>query len=698
MLLIHTLINHYKKSKPWLYTALALIPYLPIKVRKELVVVMQLGMMQESLPDAVNSHRPYLHKPHSLFGVYGTPLLGEDVVRIYEPVLNKRAVRSLIWMFARTLQEPSTHMQAQQITLDGFYKEFGASQSEFHPEQVKDYSPLHGLPSLRDLPEYICRDLQRIATSFANKLNRIGTLYPSVQRNKNISQESAVLYEQHVPNVRHVDVTTRDLEVLRARSHVVIQGACEMRKAWKFNDLKPRLYYCMGGRDYFLSRYFKKIAQTLMDSIPTTETKVRTFPEHYLSQDFENDYVVTWDFESFTTRLSELKYFLYNLSLALRDQAVHELRLFDYELGEVLVHPADLLDEYNDQINVQSPFSIHRIVHACMLACDPTVTYHQQNSGMLGVPGNIGFSTGLHGYHILEIFGRRGVGVGDDAKGVTRKNPVPDITQEIAQLGAIHPDKFGISNPGSYDPYRFLKRAFYRNVDGSFYKESLLVFPLAPLIDGEMSHRDYFGSLEPVKIRDKVIAQVGALLWSMKGDYELYEEDMEIIRIYLERTYSMLELPYSGCLPGFRNRYGGDTVVMKKAVPSIEFKLYDPRVIDWVDHLLRYTNQAEYLVPIPVHKGPLSWHTCGEEVLSYVNPIWSAFEDLGIVKTKPAVEKRLVLSETDKRDIKRAIGQRTRGVGSGVLVTFLEDIPDRFNSFFIDHSFSVNRYAISGDI
>lgn len=624
-------------------------------------------------------------------------LTGRDVRDIIEPVLWNKAARSLLWMFARTLPEPALLREGDDIRRQGFMKEFHASQSVFSDEQIRDYSPMFNYPSLRGLPEHIQTATSRIVPVFALKLNRLGPLYPQVQRKKNTSRESGILYSQHVPHADPRDVTTKDLEVLRAKEGITIGGACEMRSAWKFNDLKPRLYYCLGGRDYFLSRYFKKIAQCLMESIPTTEEKRRTHPERYLHQDFDNDYVVTWDFESFTTRLSELKYFLYYVSGALREQAVHDVTLFDYALGEVICHPADLLDEYNEKINVQAPFDISRVLGEDYFIMDPSTTYHQQNSGMLGVPGNIGLSTALHGLLTMEIFGPQGgVCVGDDAKGISRFHPADYAVHEISQIGSIHPSKFSISEPGDPNPYRFLKRAFYREYDGSFYRDPLMVFPLAPLVDGHMSHRDYFGDKSPEAIFNKVMNQVGALLWSVLNEFDYTEREMDIMALYLRQVYQRFKMRTSGALPGLTTLPDGTTVKLRVAVPSIEFHKYDPRVIDWVDHLLRTNVQAAYHVPTLVLKTPFSMPHVGDEVLSYNHPLWSAMEDLGYVKTADVFELKFVLAEEDKRAMKKVIGKIPKGYGKGKLVTVLEEIPDQYRSFFITDGFNVYRSAISG--
>jgi hypothetical protein len=588
-------------------------------------------------------------------------------------------------MFARTVPEPPDFVTGPQIREAGFYKEFRASQIVFEQDQVRDYSCLLDEPSLRSVPPAIARQARFVAIKFQKRLERLGILYPKVQRSKNVATESAILYTQmkHKPLA---EVKTVDLEVLYYETGVQIGGCCELRSAWRFNDLKPRLYYCQGGDQYFASRYVKHLAVALMEAIPTTERRRRTNPELYLHQEFDKDYVTVWDFESFTTNLSELKFFLFYIAEALKDLGDVELRLFDYREGIVLVKASDLLHQYNEDVNIQAPFSIHRIVDRYLYDEDGSITYRQQNSGMLGVAGNIGFSTALHGYAILEEVGPdNGVCVGDDAKSISRQHPGESIIPAMSELGLLHPDKCGIIEPYDYHPYRFLKRAFYREPDGSFYRDVLLNFPIAPYVDGHVSHRDVLPPSTPWEYHFKVAISVGGLLWSLLDHLEIPGTEIDIVYSFLSHCYQKLGLPPRGFLPGYSLTVDDERYKVSFACPSIQFDRYDPRVVDWIDFLIADQHQHTVLVQTLGYRSPVVLPVQGDVFYAVQDPFFSAMEDIGTLKCTKVVEEHFVLSEKSVAELKRWLKKGLRSYGEGPLCRYdtVKDIAPCHQFFFV---------------
>jgi len=51
------------------------------------------------------------------------------------------------------------------------------------------------------------------------------------------------------------ELTTLDLELMKMKTGIEVGGDCEMRMVWKYNELKPRFYYCQGGTAYWPSRF-----------------------------------------------------------------------------------------------------------------------------------------------------------------------------------------------------------------------------------------------------------------------------------------------------------------------------------------------------------------------------------------------------------------------------------------------------------
>lgn len=648
-----------------------------------LVPILHRRVIEEDVRELVQIGIPHLERHYGSYSY-------NDLVNILEPVVQFHSFRSIIWMFARTLPEPGWKQESKEIREEAFYKEFRASQNIWSHEQIRDYSNLLGEPSLRDVPESWSRAARGVAYNLYHRIRQDGIWYPKVQRTKNVSQSTAIIYNLYAGTTKPVGtVTTKDLEVLYGETGFMCGGECELRSAWKFNDLKPRLYYCQGGRDYFASRYIKRFTQLLMDSIPICETRRRSHPERYLEQDLELDYVTTWDFKSFTTTLSELKFFLYALTVALEEMQPDPVRLFDYRHGVIEASIVDLLHHYNTQVNIQSPFSIHRIIQKYGYDEDISILYHQQNSGMLGVAGNIGCSTACHAFAILETVGPdKGSCVGDDAKSISRRHPEYDIIPAMQELGDIHPLKFTISPPGDEGPFKYIKRAFYRQPDRSFYRDPLFNLPLAPYVDGHTSHRDIIPSGKPHDFSRKVAIAIGGCIWEMAQSYELDNYDMEVFRHFLSIVYKQMRFPEAGFLPGFTliDPHSSEAYVAQFALPSIQFSHYDPRQVDWLDYLCSHCVQPLYSLPVLGFYRPCIRPSVGEQIYAVKEKMWSAFEDMGYVALETMFEKKVILTAEGEMVMRRMIKKSLRAPGEGPLqrVTILKEIPSSFDSLFMD--------------
>lgn len=162
---------------------------------------------------------------------------------------------------------------------------------------------------------------RNLVNDFCFKLTKMGTIFPHVQRRKNMSRDTCrLLYEDGYRNGSEwYDFRTLDLELHKYRTGREINGDCEMRTVWRFNELKPRFYYATGGRMYWKTRYMKRIAVVLMECIQSTQEKRRSHPEDIQYSIEDEDYVMLWDYSAFTTSLSELKLFLYYIAKNMED-------------------------------------------------------------------------------------------------------------------------------------------------------------------------------------------------------------------------------------------------------------------------------------------------------------------------------------------------------------------------------------------
>jgi hypothetical protein len=615
------------------------------------------------------------------FDIHGVAITEELVRSVFLAIVASQITRSIAWVFLRTLPESGIKV-GEEIWYAGFLKEFTASQTVTSDTQQLDYSELWG-ERIGLIPYSWCELARHIANSVARSMERAFPLFPKVNRIKNVAQESAREYLAFVGSSDKsiYDVTTRDLEVLYGHTGYKVGGACEMRAAWKYNDLKPRVYYAQGGHDYFASRYLKLIAQRIMESVEATSVQRRRTPFDYLDVE-DQDYLVYWDYSSFTTSLSELKYFVYYLAEAVKECERGPIRLFDYHLGIVEVMLSDILHGYNEAVNMNSPFSIHRMIDRFGFLQEIT-EFTQQNSGMLGVAGNIGLSTALHGYAASQVVDRGNVVcVGDDAVAVVKGQiaTVDGLIDHMQKLGSLHGDKHSILPPIRGEETqvgKFLKRALTR-YSGFAGLDVLFDFAPLPYIDGKKVP----GRTVPMPTYHerlyKFCSVTGELLWSLKGTPTLSRSDFWLIEEFLRRAFSILKISPRGFLPGHMLC---DSVVAHFCCPSIEFDKYSPQDTDWLEYLFDYSPQVMFTLPILAEKQNPMWF---EDKYSSQTQhrFWSAMEDLGYVTLEDQWERVEVLSEVNRRTLRRHMKTLDMGKYTKLLrITLEKPLPEHFRPF-----------------
>jgi hypothetical protein len=493
-------------------------------------------------------------------------------------------------------------------TLAGINKEFRAAK-EAVPSGAINYSSLFSRFSQYPwtihapiTPEWTTR-AQVFARNLKQKLCRYRKpLYPAFQRNKNMSRESAMLLNQD--GYRYVDkhwtdLSTGDLESHYAKTGRKVGGGCEMRMAWKYNELKPRCYYCLGGVCYWEARFMKPIAIDFMNSNPITHVTRRMDPTEISRFLDPDDWICLWDLESFTTRLSELRQFLYYTARYLeRDLQVrqHPIPVLDAYQGVVDLNIWEMLDRYNLVVNENSEFTMFRLIEKFGLDWDVD-EFQQENSGMLGVPGNIGLSTALHGVHILPLIDAdKGVGVGDDEMTADHEDPEERLIPHIQVLGKIQREKFEVIPPldhGTYVTSKFVKRPLTRTRDdlylGKMFNFPMLAYPF------DVKNPDRTVSFTAQEGVDLFVKSVGSLYWEIQAySQHVGEEDLLLIRRIFRLAYQRFRFPFTGALPGFRS----ETVDLSTlCIPPIDDE-FDPRYEDWSEVL--WTRRSERFVLLPV--------------------------------------------------------------------------------------------------
>lgn len=632
----------------------------------------------------------HMRSPHML-DEEGCPwtITNTTFIKSLNDCLSSHLARSLIWSFARSIPEPPDYDISYDITLDTFMKEFQASQRIFSNKAIFDYRCFNTSLSLtaRVANRYHRVVGQTVVKRLSMRIRRMKPIYAQVQRVKNVSRETDFLYRQQYPT--HIgDVRTLDLERHYMRTGQKIGGICEMRKAWKVADLKPRLYYCTGGHQYFHSRYMKLFAVEMMNSIPPTHVERRKELTYQLHPDDGTDYVVAWDFSNFTSSLSDLKYFLHAISENLRKIEDLSVCIVDSFLGIIHVHPSDLLDDYNANCNDNAPFSLSRILH--LFGDDIELDdedYRQQNSGMLGVHGNIGFSTALHGFvTCLECGQDRCVCVGDDALGITESPD--DLVNHMSRLGTIAPEKFSILDPGSDSAIKFLKRALYRAGDNTLDFDYLFNLPNPMFIDERYGTRTFQKPDEEGRCF-RVATSIGKVLWDFhqtRVDRQIGDDDLYLLRTYLNSIYVIFQFPWHGCLPGYF--YPKFKRRINFAIPPMihvnERGInFDPRRQDWLEFLFDNIYQDIYRVPIYCVDHEFERPLVGDVVYWPVSRKVIFLEDMEFIKVTNLFEDVRFLSRINQRFLRMHFGKyKTVGVVKLARIEVLCDIPDRFDGFF----------------
>jgi hypothetical protein len=201
-----------------------------------------------------------------------------------------------------------------------------------------------------------------------------------------------------------------DCEKIYHRYGIEVSGRTEVRWAWKFNDLKPRIYFAKGPDQHYPSRYIQEIFNVFVDAFPMTHRFLRFFIQSV--QGSPEEYAFIYDYACFTSCLEEIR----NFTRELADFCTGvEVTTIDVFMGPLRRDLGEILHEFNSKCNDFPEFDARDILG---MTCEDVLTL-RHTCGMLGVPGNISSCTLLHGIHLAIIIGSltKQKVVGDDAAG-----------------------------------------------------------------------------------------------------------------------------------------------------------------------------------------------------------------------------------------------------------------------------------------
>lgn len=652
---IYAFLSSRLSYDPTLKTICSFIPKLSVDGRKALLTVCQGGF---DFSEVATVDRAMLRVVDDLVQ-YSEEYRLVNIATIMGRIQWNHTTRSFVSMLIRN--EPFHNTAgAEKVMEDGFIKEFMAGQTRrdeevrisyqcmdlenYHPAEYSIYYPI--------TPGWI-HYAKGFVHRFADRIEKLGILFPTVQRKKNMSTDTCRnLVEAGYETDMWSDLRTLDLELHSYNTGIRVEGNCEMRMAWKFNDLKPRYYYCIGGSNYWRSRYVKPLAVAMMESVPACTLQRRTNPEDIAFALEEDDWICIWDLISFTTSLSELRHFLYyvirNLEDDLRVQQ-HPIRCLDYRNGVVSIPAYELLDVYNEGENYGATYSIFRV---CEKLFDDyergDEQFRQQNSGMLGVPGNIGFSTAFHGFH-AEAGLKKGTScnVGDDGLGGLKEDPRNRFIPHLRLIGGIHDEKATIFPPISEidmpQVFKFVKRRFTRSTHGVSLDYLYSFPPLAEIL----GVTDDYHTVRPIGLDDLITrfsGQVGAMLWDVHHHGNLDADEYRLLDQVLGAIYVKLGLSVHGSLPG--RRHPAFTEGMMFAVPPLFFDYVQN---DWAEYL--WDHARETTVSLPLSMGPLEIPSFepGLEFNVSEGAMVNVLEDIGALEKLRMLREVMEVSETNRR-------------------------------------------------
>lgn len=433
-----------------LHRIVTMIPLLGLKSRKSLLNLCQTAQDVYELP-VLEQTLHEIRQDFMIRTLSGRPTL-DELANFTSRLAERVIYRSFISMMVRS-EALDKFAGAEEAIEEGFAKEYFAAQIERPREERISYQcmdPENYHPDAYSIyyqpTPWWLHKAKGFVHRFASRLEKLPILFPQVQRRKNMSQDTCKnLIEAGLETEDWRNLRTLDLELWKVKTGLEVQGDCEMRMTWGYNILKPRFYYATGGSNYWRSRHMKKIAQCAMEAVDSSKLARRQDPTAIQYSLPSEAWLSLWDLSSFTTQLSELKHFLYYLSKCLsEDLRVQQrpLQLLDYADGVITITADKYLMQYNEGENYNAPYSVWRVTQKIYQSLEGDQVKYQRNSGMLGVPGNIGLSTAFHAFHLeASVIEGTGCSVGDDALGGTRENPLNKLVPHIKLIGDLQEEK-----------------------------------------------------------------------------------------------------------------------------------------------------------------------------------------------------------------------------------------------------------------
>lgn len=464
-----------------------------------------------------------------------------------------------------------------------------------------------------------------------------------------ISSRNLSILEAGPIDWKHLGEKRTTLEVERKyhRSGLSTLGPSEVRIAWKYNDLKPRVYYSQGATAYESAKYIHQIFDTLQRTFPMTHPYTRYNPGRLGELEPHNTLYI-YDYSSFTSKLTEFRYFCSALSDFCKG---YRCMIFDTHEGIRSVDLGDLLARYNETCNTLPEFDISMVMEH---GSEP-IREHE-NAGLLGVYGNIVGSTVLHGLHLCEICGSmdRCNCIGDDALAI--RDMADGISHDetidqICTIGQVAKEKTKIYEKDSSE-YRVEGWHFVKRPIDRFERRiitGVLFDPPNPALVVDLSDGLHTTPFDPISVRRRsYIMQTGRFFTRLFEERQhVTVDDILLALAYVRRGYVLLDLPQKGSVPG-RSKYNE---VNDLLIPPLT-----PRIIEeyWIDILLH--QEDVFTVNLPSQRVEVDEYpeacVVGRSFTRPYDRFLGLLEDLGYLGKKEIKEWVLIYDEHTRQRLK----------------------------------------------
>jgi hypothetical protein len=613
------------------------LPFLDVSIRKALLTCIR---VQATPPHPRLKSLPALAK---VVTITGSPTRQLSVLDDVIPLIRQATQSPLLSGFVSMLLRTTRYLDEQCLTDElytGLWKEVHATQGDDRPQALSYESLFSSHPQidlrLSPFHRITTPDVYRRLKQW--KWNLRDELFIPEVSDKTVGWESRRQYllHQRIPldRLSHLPITTADVARVYEEDGALSPGPVEVRYAFFFTDLKPRIYYALGPDAWYSSQYIWKVSDSLQRVFRTTDPATR-YMAHRINPLESNQLLFIFDYTSFTSNMAELKYFLYHLATFCEDVPV---RILDLHSGITPTTLGAIIHSYNNSINVDHPFDLGPILG---MKDDPLILCSRL-SGLLGIFGNIVFSTTLAGINLMCLLGGEDEAntVGDDSEGKVDEAPGrwKEVREGVTQIGDVEESKFETfryREPGNerQDSWHYLKRPFKRN--GNIVETGYMIdWPMISLVEDCTSsvHTEKFEDL--IFRRRKFIVQTSRFLTVLETIPEsLVDFDTDFAFTYLQWAFKRLNVPRDGRLPGHTVK-GAEHL----AIPCV----LEASAVGWIAYLAQQKSHKGAVLrePQKVAETIVDGFSlaCGDVFISRGDAGLGLAQRMGVIESKPLWE------------------------------------------------------------